>query len=1240
MKKIAIKVMSYNKIIELSSGEVTVPKTINTSLQIPKPFKSGLLCEKIFGTLKLECYCGNYKGRDYIDMTCPSCNVQVTRRSELYGRLGHIDLTLPIIHPLATKGLSKVFNLSSKIIKDLVNCNSYIKYFPRKSGKLISKNGVTIDFKIKKKFKIKNNNNVTILADFISKVIDWERTYQINEYLQQLHDTGVNPLDYVLKAILVVPSGIRMPLKRDDGKYIESGLNTLYKKIILRCNKIKEMLPHKPPTVIKLLEWKLLQRAVNNLYIYGTFDIRGNKIKSILDMIKGKKGLPRNNLLGKRLDFSGRSVIVGNPQLPIDTVNIPIKMAIELYKPFIFNKLKEMKIVQTVREAREVVRSDKSVVKKVLLEVIKDKVVMLNRQPTLHRYGIQAFKIKVHDGHAIQIPPTVMSPFNADCFIGSTLIHTIDYGPIRIDKLYKKHNNIIGDGKSFYVWSVDIYGKLVKGKAHNPRIIKNVNKVIKITFSTGKSMICTFNSYLLNRDGKYIKAKDIVVNDIMMCVEGSSAVIGIRKFMLSKYIPTYELSVDVHRNFAIYGCSIVKNCDGDQMAIYVPLSSKSVSEVREKMTVENNIISSVDGKPLLVPSHEMLIGAYYMTNMNKANIFQDIIPSYDYLDYLLQTKELSINTTINYKNNTKLTCPGRVILSKILDYDIDFIITKKNIKNIIKLYYHKNGKEETKTMLYNFSKLTFEYATESGLSVAMKDFKMPSNRDTYFSEARNYCNSLDESTNENRIRKWYDTMLKLQKEMISELGKDNPVIIMLQSGARAKMSQVSQLNIAKGLISNYKGEVLLPPILHSLSEGLNQYEFLQTVYGSRKSMADKKFITPKSGYLARRLISASRDLYIIEEDCEIRDGILLPKNLAIGRFDVNGNLISDVSKINEDYVRVRSPIKCTSSGGICKKCYGLNPITRELIDRNIAIGVIAGQSITEITSQSSLRNFHLSGSVNISSSPLSIHSTISGKVAIKNNKSIFKRIRVINDKYTREYVINTKYSKSLVSDGDIVKPSDVIATYHQNIGQEDVSGMIDILEIYCEAKKKGYKKAIVSTISGIIDIRVKKDEIYVYVDGKLQGKTVSLPVYFGIGDYVEAGEFITQGEVCLSSIYERSKFNLDLVAKIFIERLIRLFKDEGINMLPVHIETIFRAMTEIVEDGNGKVNLRRLSKEISKIFLYGITKVSRKYPSWLKRLCFGWVKDCLEDVVSFSQESLDLPSERILYGGLLIDKKE
>lgn len=1093
MSKIAVSIMTYEKVIELSSGKVTIPKTMDMSLQNPRPFRSGLLCEEIFGTLQLECHCGKYKGRKYIDMTCPNCGIQITKRSELYKRLGHIKLTLPVIHPLATKGLAKLFNLSKKIVKDLIDCKLYIKYFPEKSSGLISRRGINIGFKVIKKFKVIENNNVTLLSEFIFKVVDWENTYKTNEYL---HSISINPLDYVLKAILVAPSGIRLPLKRADGKYIDSGLNVLYKKILLRCNRIRKILPHKPPMAIKLLEWKLLQRAVNNLYVYGTLDIRGNKLKSLLEMIKGKNGLPRNNLLGKRLDFSGRSVIVGNPQLPIDTISIPIKMAVELYKPFIFNKLKEMKIVSTIKEARIIVKNDKNVVKKVLLEVIKDKVVMLNRQPTLHRYGIQGFKVKVHTGHAIQIPPIVMSPFNADC-------------------------------------------------------------------------------------------------------------------------------------------------DGDQMAIYIPLSSKAVNEVKNKITVEHNLISSVNGGSLLTPSHEMLIGAYYATNINETDTFKDTISSYGHLDYLLQTNNLSINTAISYKNTSKITCPGRVILGKMLGCEIDFIITKKNIKKLIEKYYYKNGPEKTKTMLYSFSNVTLEYATESGLSVAMKDFLIPSNRDKYFHDAAIYCNNLDEITNEKRIRKWYETILRLQKEMVDELGKDNPVIIMLQSGARAKMSQVSQLNVAKGLISNYKGEVILPPILHSLSEGLNQFEFLQTVYGSRKSMADKKFITPKSGYLARRLISASRDLYTQEDDCGTKSGVLLPKKLATGRFDIDGNLISDSSKIKEDYIQVRSPVKCISSTGICKKCYGLNPVTKKLIDKNIAIGVIAGESITEITSQGSLRAFHTSGAVSISSSPLSIHSSISGKVVIHNvSNSSFKRIVVSNEKDTRTYVVNTKHSNILISSKDSIQVNDVIATYHQDIGQEDVSSMINVLEIYFETKKKGYTKSIVSTIPGTVNIKVKNNEIYIYVDGKLQGKTVDLPIYFGIGDYVKVGQFLTYGEACLSSIYERSKFNLDLIAKIFIERLIDLFKNDGIDILPVHIEVIFRAMTEIVEDSDGKINLRRLSRDIAKIYLCGITKVSRKYPSWLKRLCFGWVKDCIEDVISSPQESLDLPSERILYGGLLVDSKE
>jgi len=1122
--KIKIKLMSPERMLELSSGRILNQRTLNFKFNPPRPEQDGLLCERIFGPINdYECKCRSLVSKRHAGKVCEKCQVEVTNSYVRCQRLGHIELPIPIMRPLIENGILKMFPfLKFSNIKLLYEYSSGLLFEEDDKGLYILADGRKGSFKyvplMDNQFMAFRNTAYT-LPETILK-LNIEETSEINPNIKKLLENEIDPRNYVLIRILVSPAGHRPVMKTNDFWVIHCH-NQLYGRIIRRCNRI-ETLQHEAltPRIIFLNEQRLLQKAVNELFVQGTKDSKGRDVSSLVDNISGKDGRFRLNLLGKRIDYSGRTMIVSDPSLKLNEARIPRKMVYELFKPFIIyelkKKLKREKVQYAYKEAKKLYRDKDPMVWDLMEDIIDGKkIVMLNRHPTLHRYGLQAFWVKLSDYHAIGLHPCVCAPFNADF-------------------------------------------------------------------------------------------------------------------------------------------------DGDQMAVHVPLSRRAFNEAKNLMLPRYNLLGSRDSQPIIKPSHEMIIGAYIMTNIREEDYREllrsdirrscRIIADRTELDYLLQTGHLQINEAIwyggeNIPYNNNLTCAGRILMGELLDTKITEPLTKKAVSKIMSDYYDNHSLEEMEKMLDEFKDLTFHYATLSGLSLSMDDIRPPKNRDKRFKEVEEFCEKDTSKTNENKLRKWYTTIQELGKEVVEELGSTNPVIIMLKTGARASFSQVSQLTVAKGLIANAKGEILPNPVTHSLMDGLTLYEFFDTIAGARKSLADKKLLTPKSGYLERRLVTIARDLYVDGEDCKTIRGIRIKEKYALGKYTVDGRLINKIEN-PERLVTVRSPITCEmkSKGGVCRRCFGTDPSTRKLTKNKIPVGVIASQSLIEPTTQLSLRQFHHSGVASIKSSPLAIISSIGGRVKLKDIDENIISITVFGESENRHYMVMTKHGKILVKEGQEIEEGSVVALYEQDLGNEDVNNTIAFLIYYFEVPDRNERKChipatVVAQRSGKVFLRKKDDAevstIEIFIDGYKQGEVTDSPIYYGTGDYAEEGDFLTYGEADLNKLYKET--DLEFTGRIFVSRLLDIYGEEGITVYPCHLELIFRAMTEIVIDTHGRYNLRRFisDDEIEKICLFGSIKNGKNYPSWFKKASFGWVKDSLRVLALEPQLSLDLPSERIMIGGLL-----
>jgi DNA-directed RNA polymerase subunit beta' len=922
---IKIAIASPEKIRAWSHGEVTKAETIN--YRTFKPERDGLFCAKIFGPITdWECLCGKYKRMKHRGVICDKCGVEVTRSRVRRERMGHIELASPVSHVWFFKGLpSRIGHLLDISLRDLERILYFESYVIVDPGETDLKEKELVSEErhreLREQFgdgsfdarmgaeaikELLRRIDVDELSEELRIVMRTE-TSQIRrlkaakrlKVVDAFRRSGHRPEWMILDVIPVIPPEIRPLVPLDGGRFATSDLNDLYRRVINRNNRLKKLLELRAPEVIVRNEKRMLQEAVDALFDNGRRGrvLKGSNnrpLKSLSDTLKGKQGRFRQNLLGKRVDYSGRSVIVVGPELKLNQCGLPKKMALELFKPFIYNKLEEQELVGTIKAAKEMVEREEDAVWDALEEVIEDHPVMLNRAPTLHRLGIQAFQPVLIEGKAIKIHPLVCAAFNADF-------------------------------------------------------------------------------------------------------------------------------------------------DGDQMAVHVPLSPKAQIECQVLMMSANNILSPAHGRPLAVPSQDLVLGGYYLTMAKKgAKGEGKVFPDFDsvllaYHEGLVETHTpikvrysgQYVNLETQYDSQDVLhaevtevshalveSTVGRVIFNRALPKEIPFInglLKKRGLQDLVGFCYIKHGNDLTVKMLDDMKEVTFLYATRAGISIGVEDMVIPSSKTRILDQARKEVVEIETQRSAGVItageRKnkiidiWHRVTEKVSEEMFKEMktvererGEFNPINMMADSGARGSREQVRQLAGMRGLMSKPSGEVIETPIHANFREGLSVLEYFISTHGARKGLADTALKTADSGYLTRRLVDVAQDVIVTEVDCGTIDGIYVSaimeggdileplRDRIVGRVSqeeiydpMTGELLIGISQeITEELantiqaagierVKIRSVLTCETRRGVCVSCYGRNLATGRMVEIGEAVGVIAAQSIGEPGTQLTMRTFHYGG---------------------------------------------------------------------------------------------------------------------------------------------------------------------------------------------------------------------------------------------------------------------------------------
>jgi DNA-directed RNA polymerase subunit beta' len=955
-KAIRIQLASPDKIKEWSYGEVTKPETIN--YRSFKPEKDGLFCERIFGPVKdWECSCGKYKRIRYKGVVCDRCGVEVTRSNVRRERLGHIQLAVPVSHIWFFKGVpSRIGYLLDMTIRNLERILYYesnVVIDPGDSG-LEEKQLISEEEYLElqeKGVKIKAMMGAEAIRELLKKInlddlseelrsrarveTSQQRKKDVLKRLkvvEAFRNSNNRPEWMILDVIPVLPPELRPLVPLEGGRFATSDLNDLYRRVINRNNRLKKLIEIKAPEVILRNEKRMLQEAVDALFDNGRRSraVRGQgnrPLKSLSDMLKGKQGRFRQNLLGKRVDYSGRSVIVVGPELKIHECGLPKSMALELFKPFIIRKLEEKNYVQTVKSAKKLVEQESPEVWDILEEIIHEHPVLLNRAPTLHRLGIQAFQPVLVEGKAIKIHPLVCAAFNADF-------------------------------------------------------------------------------------------------------------------------------------------------DGDQMAVHVPLSYEAQLEARTLMLAPHNILSPASGKPLAIPSQDMVIGIYYMT-MAKQNAKGTGKSFYgpEEVVFAFEAGELDLHAKINmrWKDKRIQTTTGRVLFNMIVPEPLRFInevLEKKALEKLVSECFHKLGLETTIEFLDKLKEMGFAYATKCGLTIGVDDLIIPPEKKSLVEKAAKKVQSITKKYEEGAITDgerynmvidtWTRTTSAVGDVMFERLREDrdgfNPIFMMADSGARGSREQVRQLAGMRGLmakpqkkITGQIGEIIEMPIVASFLEGLSVLQYFISTHGARKGLADTALKTADAGYLTRRLVDVAQDVIVTEEDCgtilgidigALKEGEEIIESLSdrlrgrvavddvldpvTGEVIVEANtlltheLATEIEDRGVDKVKIRSVLTCESKRGVCCMCYGTNLATGRLVEIGEAVGVIAAQSIGEPGTQLTLRTFHIGG----------IASRIAEqtqKISKYSGTAVFKNLRSVKRKSGRHVVISRKSEVLILDEGDRVR---------------------------------------------------------------------------------------------------------------------------------------------------------------------------------------------------------------------------
>jgi len=888
-----IGVASPEQIRDWSRGEVKKPETIN--YRTLKPEKDGLFCEKIFGPTKdYECHCGKYKRVRYKGVVCDRCGVEVTRSKVRRERMGHIELAASCTHIWFFKGipsrLGLIMDMSPRALEKVIYFVQYIVIDPGDtplSEKQLLPESEYREARSKYGNSFKAGMGAEAIKDLLGRidvageVSDLKkevkeatgqrrkRAVRRLEVMDGLRNSNLSPQNLVLEVIPVIPPDLRPMVQLDDGRFATSDLNDLYRRVINRNNRLKRLLDLGAPEIIIRNEKRMLQEAVDALIDNGRrgrpVTGAGNRpLKSLSDMLKGKQGRFRQNLLGKRVDYSGRSVIVVGPDLKMHQCGLPKKMALELFKPFVMKGLVEKGFAHNIKNAKRMVERVDTEVWEILEEAIEDHPVLLNRAPTLHRLGIQAFEPILVEGKAIKLHPLVCTAYNADF-------------------------------------------------------------------------------------------------------------------------------------------------DGDQMAVHVPLSAEAQTEARLLMLSTTNLLAPSDGAPITIPTQDMVLGIFYLTTIKKDKQGEGkIFASSDEAIKAYDTGKTNLQAKVKIRHNGELieTSIGRMIFNEALPEEIPYInkrIDKSTLGDIIAELCEVTGNDKTSKTLDNIKSLGYDYATRSGITIAVTDAAIPPEKGEIVNNAENQVHQIEQHyrrgaiTENERYQKvvdiWNQTKDKVTDALLSNLDIDNNIYTMAVSGARGNTSQISQLAGMRGLMADPSGRIIDVPIRSSFREGLDVLEYFLSTHGARKGLADTALRTADSGYLTRRLVDVSQDVIVREDDCGTERGIFVEAiggrgdnaveplaERCIGRVAaediihpeteevlvernvlITRNLMKKISATDIEKVMIRSVLTCESKHGVCRKCYGRNLATNDLVDIGDAIGIIAAQSIGEPGTQLTMRTFHTGG---------------------------------------------------------------------------------------------------------------------------------------------------------------------------------------------------------------------------------------------------------------------------------------
>ena len=1151
---IKIGLASPETILSWSYGEVTKPETIN--YRTLKPEKDGLYCEKIFGPTKdWECHCGKYKKIRYKGKVCERCGVEVTKAKVRRERMGHIELATPVSHiwyfkgvpssiglmlDLSPRQLEKVLYFAAYIVTDvnseLVNNDLYegqvlvdkeYNEYLEKYGKDAFSAGMGAEA-IK---KLLEKIDVDALSEELKAELDdaqgqkKARIIKRLEIVESFRVSGNRPEWMILTVVPVIPPDLRPMVQLDGGRFATSDLNDLYRRVINRNNRLKRLLELGAPDIIIRNEKRMLQEAVDALINNGrrgrTVTGPGNRaLKSLSDLLKGKQGRFRQNLLGKRVDYSGRSVIVVGPEMKIYQCGVPKEMAIELFKPFVMKELVSRGIAHNIKSAKRMVERARVEVWDVLEDVIKEHPVLLNRAPTLHRLGIQAFEPRLVDGRALKLHPLVCTAYNADFDGDQMAIHV----PLSPEAQAEAR---------FLMLSAN---NLLKPQDGHPVAVPSQDMLLGSYYLT-----------IIRED--YKKIFNTIADDEMKQLAFES--------LISKSEETPEV---VDENAAIESFTSWK----DAFEYVLTLEHVKLNETKIKGV--NPITIVTKDKPVTVSVQNFLKLAKAVTIKSFLSPEEALLAYTNHVITLHEEIRVEITKEFNGEMMHKLvtTTAGRIIFNNNIpqdlgfvdrtnpetafDYEIGFIVKKSQLGDIIGRCIDIHGVSVTAVMLDNIKATGYKYSTIGALTVSVSDINVPETKPAILAEAEKQVEAItakyrfgllnNEERYEQVIKIWADASAQVTDAMLEHLGEFNPIYMMADSGARGSTNQIRQLAAMRGLMADTQGRTVEIPIRANFREGLNVLEYFVSSHGARKGLTDTALRTADSGYLTRRLVDVAQDVIVREIDCgtnkyaeieDIRDGeeIIEPLYDRIeGRISwedivnpetgdvivkagemINLRQADKIVKAGISKVKIRSVLTCKSKIGVCAKCYGKNLATGTLVNIGESVGIIAAQSIGEPGTQLTMRTFHAGG---------------------------------------------------VASGSDITQ------------------GLPRIEELFEARKPKGV--AIISEIAGSVKVNDTKQKREVIITNDESGESITYAIPYGAtiklhdGDMVEKGGEITAGSINPNDIL---RINGPDAVQMYITREVqRTYRMQGVDINDKHVEVITRQMLRKVRiDDAGDTNL-------------------------------------------------------------------